>query len=244
MVATTAARVVDLTREYYLGAETVRALRGVTLDFPAGDYAAIMGPSGSGKSTLLNLLGCLDRPTSGHYFLGGEDVAGLDDDELSYIRASRIGFIFQSFNLVSQLSVVENIEVPLFYRGNVTARDRERCVELAQRVGLGDRLHHRPNELSGGQRQRCAIARSMVNEPQILLADEPTGALDTETSGEIMRLLAELNDEGRTIIVVTHENEVAALARRIVRFRDGEVQSDERFQPPVAQSARETIRSE
>lgn len=228
-----AARVVNLTRDYHLGGETVRALRGISLDFPEGDYAAIMGPSGSGKSTLLNLLGCLDRPTSGHYYLGGDDVAGLDDDALSLIRASRIGFIFQSFNLISQLSVVENIEVPLYYRGHVSPEDKRRCVELAERVGLGDRLHHRPNELSGGQRQRAAIARSMVNEPRILLADEPTGALDTETSAEIMNLIRELNDEGRTVILVTHENEIAAEARRIIRFRDGQVQSDERSADPV-----------
>lgn len=223
-----AARVDDLTKEYHLGGEIVRALRGVTLDFPEGDYVAVMGPSGSGKSTFLNLLGCLDRPSSGSYFLGPDDVARMDDDQLSFIRASRIGFIFQSFNLIPQLTVLENIEVPLFYRGAITPADRERCHYLADRVGLGNRVNHRPTELSGGQRQRAAIARSLVNDPYFLLADEPTGNLDSETTGEILRLLGELNAEGKTIILVTHEDEVAAQAKRIVRLRDGQIQSDVR----------------
>lgn len=223
-----AARIKDLTKEYDLGAEIVRALKGVSLDIPEGDYAAIMGPSGSGKSTLLNLLGCLDRPTRGEYHLGDEDVAQMDDDQLSTVRASRIGFIFQSFNLISQLTVLENIEVPLYYRGGVGREDRERCRMLAERVGLGDRINHRPSELSGGQRQRAAIARSLVNNPRFLLADEPTGNLDTETTAEILRLMRELNQEGRTIILVTHEDEVAAQAHRIIRLRDGKIQSDTR----------------
>jgi len=221
-----AARVENLVRSYHLGGETVQALRGVSIDFPEGDYVAIMGPSGSGKSTLLNLLGCLDRPTSGRYFLGGDDVATMTDSQLSFIRASRIGFIFQSFNLIQQLTVLENIEVPLTYQGRVTAEQRKRCRELADRVGLGDRLGHRPMQLSGGQQQRAAIARSLANDPYFLLADEPTGNLDSVTTEEILKLLEQLNGEGKTIIMVTHENEVAARARRVVRLRDGLIQSD------------------
>lgn len=226
------AKIEELKREYVLGGETVRALRGVSLDVPEGDYVAIMGPSGSGKSTMLNLLGCLDRPTSGSYWLGDEDVARMTDDQLSFIRARRIGFIFQSFNLIPQLSVLENIAVPLPYRGQgVTAEDRARCKMLAERVGLGNRCSHRPTELSGGQRQRCAIARSLVNNPFFLLADEPTGNLDSETTNDILNLLDEVNGEGKTIILVTHEDEVAERARRVVRLRDGLVQSDVRHGP-------------
>jgi putative ABC transport system ATP-binding protein len=185
-----------------------------------------MGPSGSGKSTLLNLLGCLDRPTSGEYFLGDQDVAQLDDDELSEIRSQYLGFIFQSYNLIQQLTLVENIEVPLYYQGNITTASRKRCMELAALVGLGDRLHHRPTQLSGGQQQRVAIARALVNDPHIILADEPTGNLDTATSSEIMDLLDELNHAGKTIIMVTHEEEIAHRAKRIIRMRDGNVVSD------------------
>lgn len=217
-----------LTKEYHLGTEVVRALWDVTLDFPPGDFAAIMGPSGSGKSTLLNLLGCLDKPSSGSYYLGDSNVAALSDAQLSLIRASRIGFIFQSFNLIPQLTVLENIEVPLRYRGAVTASDRARCVELAEQVGLGDRTRHRPTQLSGGQRQRAALARALVNNPYFILADEPTGNLDSATTEEILNLLCKLNEDGKTIILVTHEEEVAARAKRIVRLRDGKVQSDER----------------
>ena len=223
-----AARVVDLTKDYYLGEQVVHALRGVSFEIPQGDFVAIMGPSGSGKSTLLNLLGCLDRPTSGQYFLGDVDVSQLRDAELSEIRASRIGFVFQSYNLIPQLTVLENIEVPLYYRGRITAADRRRCRELAQRVGLGDRLNHRPAQLSGGQQQRAAIARSLANDPYFILADEPTGNLDSVTTQSILDLLEELNREGKTIIMVTHEQEVAARARRIIRLRDGKVQSDQR----------------
>lgn len=221
-----AACIKNLTKEYDLGSEVVRALKGVSLDIPEGEYAAIMGPSGSGKSTLLNLLGCLDRPTKGQYYLGDEDVARMDDDQLSAVRASRIGFIFQSFNLIPQLTVLENIEVPLYYRGGVGREDRDYCRSLAERVGLGDRIYHRPAELSGGQRQRAAIARSLANNPRFLLADEPTGNLDSETTHQILRLMQELNAEGRTIILVTHEDEVAAQARRVIRLRDGKIQSD------------------
>jgi putative ABC transport system ATP-binding protein len=224
-----AARVEDLTKDYLLEGERVRALRGVSLDVPEGDYVAIMGPSGSGKSTFLNLLGCLDRPTSGSYFLGEDDVARLNDDRLSEIRASRIGFVFQSYNLIAQLTVLENIEVPLYYRGRIRGVDRARSKELAELVGLGDRLKHRPYQLSGGQQQRAAIARSLINDPYFILADEPTGNLDSVTTAEILDLLARLNEAGKTIIMVTHENEVAARARRIIRLKDGLLQSDERI---------------
>lgn len=221
-----AARVENLWKTYHLGGETVHALRGVTIDIPEGDYVAIMGPSGSGKSTLLNLLGCLDRPSRGRFFLGADDVATMSDDELSEIRAQRIGFVFQSYNLIPQLTVIENIEVPLYYRGRITPEDRERCYELARMVGLGNRTAHRPTQLSGGQQQRCGIARSLVNNPYFVLADEPTGNLDSATTNEILDLLERLNVAGKTIILVTHEDDVAARGRRVVRLRDGQLQSD------------------
>lgn len=221
-----AARIVDMKKTYHVGGEVVRALDGVSMDIPVGDYVAIMGPSGSGKSTLLNMLGCLDRPTSGSFFLGDDDVATMSDDQLSEIRASRIGFIFQSYNLIPQLSVTENIEVPLYYRRKLTPEDHRRCIELANMVGLGQRLEHRPMQLSGGQQQRCGIARSLANDPYFILADEPTGNLDTATTEEILGLLDKLNAAGKTIIIVTHEVDVAARAKRIVRLRDGRVQSD------------------
>lgn len=222
-----AAEIRDLTKHYVLKSETVRALRGVSFDVPEGDYVAIMGPSGSGKSTLLNLLGCLDRPTSGSFMLGNDDVATMTDDELSGIRASRIGFVFQSYNLIAQLSVVENIEVPLYYMGQLNRESRRRSIELAKMVGLGQRLDHRPTQLSGGQQQRVAIARSLVNDPYFILADEATGNLDSVTTEEILALFQRLNDEGRTIIMVTHEDEVAEHAKRIIRLKDGRVQVDE-----------------
>ena len=221
-----AAKLVDLTKDYVLKSETVHALRGVSFDVPEGDYVAIMGPSGSGKSTLLNLLGCLDRPTSGSLFLGDEDVAKMNDNQLSRIRASRIGFVFQSYNLIQQLTVVENIEVPLYYLGRLGRESRKRCHELADMVGLGDRMNHRPTQLSGGQQQRVAIARSLVNDPYFILADEPTGNLDSATAEEILRLFENLNNSGKTIIMVTHENDVSARAKRVVRLRDGLMQSD------------------
>jgi len=224
-----AVKVENLCKHYTVGGEMVRALDGVSIDVPVGDYVAIMGPSGSGKSTLLNLLGCLDRPTSGSYFLGEDDVARLDDDTLSEIRCTRIGFVFQSYNLIPQLTVLENLEVPLYYRGRLNAEDRQRCRELAELVGLGKRLDHRPTQLSGGQQQRAGIARSLVNNPYFILADEPTGNLDSVTTGEILDLLDRLNSAGKTIIMVTHEDDVAQRSNRIVRLRDGKIQSDERL---------------
>src|SRR5947209_8910577 len=223
------ARVIDLVKNYQMEEVVVPALRGVTLDFEEGDFIALMGPSGSGKSTMLNLLGCLDRPTSGRYFLAGEDVSEMDDDALSDARSKYLGFIFQSYNLLAQYTVVENIEVPLLYQGcRLDARARERCIQLAELVGLGERLDHRPMQLSGGQQQRVAIARSLVNDPQVILADEPTGNLDSRTSDEIMQLLQQLNRAGKTIIMVTHENDIAQWARRVIRLRDGRVESDVR----------------
>lgn len=217
----------EVTKEYVMDGGVVRALRGVSLDVPEGDYVAIMGPSGSGKSTLLNLLGCLDRPTSGTILLGGEDVTAATDDRRSEIRSSRIGFIFQSYNLIPQLTLLENIEVPLYYRGRFTLRDRRRCRELAEMVGLADRLDHRPAQLSGGQQQRAAIARSLANEPVFILADEPTGNLDSATTEEILALIEQLNQAGKTIIMVTHEPDVGRRAKRIVRLRDGRIQCEE-----------------
>jgi len=205
---------------------TIQALREVDLRISAGEYVAIMGPSGSGKSTLLNVLGCLDRPTGGRYLLGGEDVSRMTDNQLSEVRNRRIGFIFQSFNLIPQLSILENIEVPLFYQGLPRRRRHPRSRELARLVGLGDRVHHRPAELSGGQRQRVAIARALANEPLVLLADEPTGNLDSRTADEILALFDDLHRRGRTIVMVTHEKKVAEHSARIVQLHDGRIASD------------------
>lgn len=228
----------NLTKEYVLKSETVRALRGISFDVPEGDYVAIMGPSGSGKSTLLNLLGCLDKPTSGSLLLGDDDIAVMSDDQLADIRSKRIGFVFQSYNLIQQLSVVENIQVPLYYQGRLGAKEREKAIGLASTVGLGDRLDHRPTQLSGGQQQRVAIARSLINDPFFVLADEATGNLDSVTTDEILAIFDRLNEEGRTIIMVTHEDEVAERARRIVRLKDGMLHTDE----PVCEEKRQEAR--
>jgi putative ABC transport system ATP-binding protein len=216
----------DVRKTYQMGAITVEALRGVSFQITEGEFISIMGPSGCGKSTLLNLLGCLDRPSSGRYFLGEEDVSVMDDDALSGIRGARLGFIFQSYNLIQQLTVVENIEVPLYYQGRSEKESRERARELADRVGLGHRLDHKPFELSGGQQQRVAIARALVNDPLVLLADEPTGNLDSSSGVEILKLFDDLHEQGKTLILVTHDENVARRANRAIRLRDGLVESD------------------
>ncbi|MDO4574000.1 MAG: ABC transporter ATP-binding protein [Planctomycetia bacterium] len=222
-----AASLKDVKKYYFLQGETVKALRGVSFDVPQGDFLAIMGASGSGKSTLLNLLGCLDPPTEGEILLDGEDVSKMTDDQLSEIRASKIGFIFQAYNLIPQLTVLENIEIPLLYMGNSSPQARERCRELAEMVGLGNRLNHRSFQLSGGQQQRVGIARSLVNDPTFILADEPTGNLDTQTTSEILSILKRLNKDGKTIIIVTHEPEVGLQTKRIISLRDGLIVQEE-----------------
>lgn len=213
----------DLHKIYAQGAIKVHALRGISLDIETNDYIAIMGPSGSGKSTLMHILGCLDRPTSGSYILNGQHVEDLDDDQLSLTRNKEIGFVFQSFNLLPHMTVLQNVELPMMYAGEARRDRTERAREALNRVGLSDRLTHRPNELSGGQRQRVAVARSLVNKPSILLADEPTGNLDSKTSEEIMALFQEVHEAGNTLILVTHERDIAEHAQRIVNVRDGVV---------------------
>jgi putative ABC transport system ATP-binding protein len=216
----------DITKVYDMGEERVHALDGVTVGVERGEYAAIMGPSGSGKSTLMNLIGCLDTPTSGSYVLNGREVARMTDDELAQIRNQEIGFVFQTFNLLPRTTALQQVELPLVYSGVPKKERRERAVRSLEAVGLGDRMGHHPNELSGGQRQRVAVARALINDPSILLADEPTGNLDSQTGAEIMALFDELNSRGNTIVLVTHEEDVAAHARRIVRLRDGKVRDD------------------
>ena len=217
-------RIRGVEKRYILGGEAdVLALREVDLDITAGSYIAIMGPSGSGKSTMLNILGCLDRPTAGNYWLGGEDVARMPDDELSEARGRKIGFIFQSYNLIAQLTVIENIQVPLLYQNKDLHAYHQRCVDLARLVGLGERLNHRPNQLSGGQQQRVAIARSLVNDPLMILADEPTGNLDSRTGQEVLDLIDRLNAAGKTIVLVTHDERVAGRAHRVVHMKDGRI---------------------
>jgi len=220
-------RIENLVKNYYMGTVTLNVLKGLNLRFDEGDFIALMGPSGSGKSTLLNILGCLDRPSSGQYYLGDTDVSAMNDDQLSEVRCTYLGFIFQSYNLLPQYTVVENIELPLIYQGvRLTPETKARCIALAEMVGLAERLDHRPLQLSGGQQQRVAIARSLVNDPHVILGDEPTGNLDSKTSVEIMQMLRRLNQSGKTIIMVTHENDIAEWARRVVRLRDGRVESD------------------
>jgi putative ABC transport system ATP-binding protein len=220
-------RLEGIEKLYVLGAEVeVRALGGVNLEIHRGSYVAIMGPSGSGKSTMLNILGCLDRPTAGRYFLGGTDVSRMPDNELSLARGRMIGFIFQSYNLIAQLTVIENIQVPLLYQGKDIRNYHDHCAKLAELVGLGDRLHHRPSQLSGGQQQRVAIARSLVNDPLMILADEPTGNLDTRTGQEVLDLINHLNTEGKTIVLVTHDERVAGRAHRVLHMRDGLVERE------------------
>jgi putative ABC transport system ATP-binding protein len=219
-------RIRDLTREYAMGTETVRALRGVSLDIHPNEYVAIMGPSGSGKSTLMNLIGCLDTPTAGEYWLNGHEVSRLSDNALAAVRNREIGFVFQTFNLLARATALHNVELPLVYGGVTAAERRARAVQALEAVGLGERMEHRPNELSGGQRQRVAIARALVNRPAILLADEPTGNLDSSTSEEIMRLFGNLHANGQTVIMVTHEPDIAAYADRVIVLRDGQVASD------------------
>lgn len=220
-------RLDSICRHYEMGSETVHALRGVSLSIARGEYVAIMGPSGSGKSTLMNVLGCLDTPSSGTYELNGENVSEMDDDELADIRNREIGFVFQTFNLIPRSSALRNVELPLIYAGMEVDERREVALTALNDVGLGNRVHHKPNEMSGGQRQRVAIARALVNRPSILLADEPTGNLDTRTGDEILELFESLSAKGNTLLVVTHEEQVARHARRIIRIRDGLVASDE-----------------
>ena len=219
---------VQVRKTYRMGQVLVEALRGVDIRILAGEYVSIMGPSGCGKSTLLNLLGCLDRPSAGSYFLGGDDVSQMDDDALSAIRGRRLGFVFQSYNLIQQLSVVENIEVPLYYQGRPEEESREIAIALAKRVGLDSRLYHKPFELSGGQQQRVAIARALVNDPLVILADEPTGNLDSRSGAEILALFDELHGQGKTLILVTHDDEIGRRSERLIRLRDGLVETDVR----------------
>jgi len=217
----------NITKDYVMGEEIVRALRGISLQIRRNEYLAVMGPSGSGKSTLMNMLGCLDTPTSGRYEFNGRNVAEMDDDELAAIRNREIGFVFQTFNLLPRATSLRNVELPLIYAGMDPDSRQERATRALTDVGLGDRIQHKPNELSGGQRQRVAIARALVNDPSIILADEPTGNLDSKTGEEIMALLEDLYQRGHTIILVTHERDIAAHARRTIRLRDGVVESDE-----------------
>lgn len=220
-------RTTELTKTYQMGAEEVHALRGVNLEIKKGEYVAIMGPSGSGKSTLMNLIGCLDSPTAGQYWLAGRLVSELDDDELAYIRNKEIGFVFQTFNLLPRATALHNVELPLIYNGTPAEERLEKAKQALSRVELTDRMNHKPNELSGGQRQRVAIARALVNSPSIVLADEPTGNLDSKTGEEIMALFANLHSQGNTIILVTHEHDIAQHAHRIIFIRDGKIASDE-----------------
>ncbi|MBI3414810.1 MAG: ABC transporter ATP-binding protein [Verrucomicrobia bacterium] len=234
-------RIEGIEKTYDLGEVIVRALRGVNLSIEKGEYVAIMGPSGSGKSTMLNILGCLDPPSAGKYFLGSENVAQMSDDQLSAVRGRKLGFVFQAYNLIDQLTVLENIHVPLFYQGRDLLDCREHCEKLARLVGLGDRLDHRPKQLSGGQQQRVAIARSLVNDPLVILADEPTGNLDSKTGVEILDLFDELNASGKTLVLVTHGDEVAERAHRVVHMKDGVIEREVRQRKVQRQTERQKI---
>ena len=218
---------IDLWKTYQMGAEEIHALRGVSFEITRGEYVAIMGPSGSGKSTMMNLIGCLDTPSKGQYFLNGRLVSEMNDDELAHIRNKEIGFVFQTFNLLARATALHNVELPLIYNGTPSAERKERAMKALQSVDLGERMYHKPNELSGGQRQRVAMARALVNNPSIILADEPTGNLDSATSTEIMNLLDVLHKRGNTVVLVTHEHDIAAHAHRVIRLKDGRVESDD-----------------
>jgi putative ABC transport system ATP-binding protein len=218
-------QLIDIARSYKMGEEVIQALAGVSLNIHRNDYVAIMGPSGSGKSTLMNILGCLDTPSSGDYFLNGTNVSQMDDSDLAAVRNKEIGFVFQTFNLLPRSTALENVALPLIYAGKGRAERTRTAEHVLEQVGLADRMHHKPNELSGGQRQRVAVARALVNKPSIILADEPTGNLDSKTSYEIMGLFADLHQQGQTIILVTHEEDIAQYAHRIIRLRDGRVES-------------------
>ncbi len=226
----------DLTKDYVMGGHVVHALRGVSTEIEEGDFVAVMGPSGSGKSTFMNLVGCLDRPTAGSYILAGEDVARLNGDQLAMLRNRRIGFVFQSFHLLPRSDALSNVELPMVYGGVPRAKRHEKAMASLTRVGLAERFHHRPNQLSGGQQQRVAIARALVNDPSLILADEPTGALDSRTSLEIMALFQELNRAGMSVVMVTHEPDVAQFAKRVLRFRDGRMIEDKRQKPADARA--------
>jgi putative ABC transport system ATP-binding protein len=220
-------KLTDIVKNYAVGTQVVKALRSVSIDIEKNEYVAIMGPSGSGKSTLMNILGCLDTPTSGHYFLNGKDVSEMEDNQLAEIRNTEIGFVFQTFNLLPRYSALENVMLPLIYAGKPKNLRHERAIEVLGNVGLADRITHKPNELSGGQRQRVAVARALANHPSIILADEPTGNLDSKTSIDIMNLFEEIHDQGNTIILVTHEEDIALHARRVIRLKDGQVESEQ-----------------
>ncbi len=225
-MADTLIKIKNITRDFILGNETVYVLKGIDLEIKRGEYVALMGPSGSGKSTLMNLLGCLDTPTSGSYVLNGKDVSSMSDDELAEIRNKEIGFVFQTFNLLPRTTALDNVALPMVYAGYSKSERNVRATEVLQQVNLSDRMDHQPNQLSGGQRQRVAIARALVNKPSIILADEPTGNLDSKTSVEIMKLFGDIHKNGNTVILVTHEEDIAAYAHRVIRLRDGIIESD------------------